>query len=152
MLVDLDVTGLQLGPQAQAGITGTQIIDGNRQAGFAVLGQRPPHAAVIFQRVTLAQFQHHPVHRQTAGDDPIDCALRPIVRVQHQGRHDVHEQQPGQVQGREPLRRQLAAQQVELDHAVAMLGGAEQHQRVVHHAVGRAAHQRLVTHHGPAAQ
>jgi hypothetical protein len=141
--VDLHVVGLELGPGAQSGGTGAEIVDRDRAARLAQPLQRRAQTRVVIQQALFGQLDHATVGRHARLRGVVEEAYGEVRLFVDRIGGDVDEQQPRDTLGRKALERALDAEEVELQLHAAATGGLEQILRRVQPAVGRAAGQRL---------
>ena len=146
MAVDLHIVRAQFGPQAQAGIAGAQVIEGDGEAHGAVVVQRRVEQGEILDGRLLGQLDHHVAGRDAEGLQQLQRAAGLVGRFQQRLRRDVEEQLARQLQVAETRAGLASAKQLQLAQATAAAGDAEQCQRRVQRAVGRAACKGFVAH------
>ena len=144
MTIDLHVVRAQFRPQTQAGVAGTQIIQGDGKAHGTIVVQRVVEQGEVFGGRLFGELDHHLAGRDAEGLQQLQGAPGLVAGVEQRLRRDVEKQLAFQAQITEASAGALAAGHFQLAEAAGMTRHGEQRQRRVQRAVGRAASQCLV--------
>ena len=92
MFVDFDELWLQLGPEAQTGVAGPQIINRNLKAHAAVVFHRRPRQPLMIERMLLGQFDYNRFQWNIQLSQQVGSKAMLVVRRAEQGRGHVQKQ------------------------------------------------------------
>ncbi len=147
--VDLHVVRAQLGPQAQAGITGAEVVQGDREAHRAVVMQGVVQQLVIVDRRLLGQLDHHLARRDAEALQQLERASGLVRRLEQRLGRYVEEQLALELQVAKTLAGGPARELLKFAEAAGVAGHGEQRQRRMQRAVGRPAAERFVAEDAP---
>ncbi|ESW40980.1 hypothetical protein O164_02995 [Pseudomonas taiwanensis SJ9] len=142
--IDFHIFGAQLRPQAQARITRSQIVDGNREAHVPVVVQRIGQQLKVVGRGMFGQLDHHPAGWQADLFEQFQGLPGGVVQLQQRFRRDVEKQLALQLLFAETPAGAFPAGSLQFGQAAGLAGDGKQVQRCVQRAVGRPAAQRLM--------
>ena len=145
--VDLHVFGAQLRPQAQAGISRAQVVDGNREAHVAIVVQGIGQQLEVVGGCVLGQLDHHPAWRQANLFEQFQGQAGGVVRLQQRLGRNVEKQFALQLLLAEASAGAFSASGFQLGQAAGLAGDGKQVERRMQWAVGRATAQRLMAEH-----
>ena len=142
--VDLHVVRTQLGPEAQAGVAGAEVVQGDGEAHGAVVVQGGVEQLQVLDGGLLGEFDHHLAGRDAEFLQQPQGAPRLVAGFQQGFRRDIEEQLAVQLEVAVAAAGALACQQFQFAQAPRVAGHGEQGDGGVQRTVGGAAGQRLV--------
>ena len=154
VLVDLDVVGLQLGPQAQAGAAVTEVVQRELHAVGAQGPDRVDQRRQVAHAFVFRQLDHHGRGRQPEAAQGGDAALQGFTAQDvHQGfGAEVDEELARRTQRGPGGHGGAQAGFFQCQRQALLLSLGEQRVRPLQDGVLRAAHQRLMPEQGAVAQ